>query len=387
MAGISYENFIGINNKLVETRILFLGRNETTKKVDLYAVGVKDNSDLSGLTKRYMNVMTENNYVYNNAGQIMGNMPSQQTAPEATLDLEFSIDYSMKNEKLKAGMSSNLLETIMLGKAFYKGNDLIRVIGTNGTLKSALRASKCDMNIEAGLNLFGYFNDNLETGGMDGNDVVFTYNSFRKPYEEVPFAIELVETPNDGKIQAQLLPYCSTGNTSASQADDTSKMTASVMRCCDIWDMENSLLSGQVFETAVTDLAKVNFEVDVIVQNATGVVPTDFGTNGMKIAVINKTTGAFTIHTSSGSAWTSSTVGGFVGKAIISAKKLTATTIATADDGRYFASVTAVGATNNAGFVVNTITDNSAKDFVYSTYTPNPLTSVWELFVEEGAIC
>lgn len=387
MAGISYENFVGINNKLVETRILFLGRNESTKKVDLYAVGVKDNSDLSSLTKRYMNVMTENNYVYNNAGQIMGNMPSQQTAPEATFDFECSIDYSMKNETLKAGMSSNLLETIMLGKGFYKGADFIRVIGTNGTLKSALRATRCDMNIKSASNLFGYFNDNLEVGGMDGDETVFQYNSFRKVYEEVPFALELVETPTDGKVEAKLIPYCSTGNTSASQADDTSKMTASLMRCCDIWDMENSILSGQIFETAVIDLNKVNFEVDYIVQEATGTVPTDFGTTGDVICLINKSTGAFTLHISTGSAWNALATGGFVGKAIISSKNLTDGDIADATPGRYFTSVAEAGALNNAGFVVNTVTDDSTKDYVYSTFTTNPLTSVWELFVESGNDC
>ena len=388
MAGISYEGFSGINNKLVETIILFLGMNETDKKVDVYALGVKENSDLSGLTKRYMNVTTEDNYVYNNAGEIMANMPSQQTAPEASFDFECSIDYSMKNEKLKVGMSTNILETIMLGKTFYRGTDLIRIIGTNGSLKAGIRANKCGVNVEAGAGLLGYFNDNLEVGGYDDDgDSNFLYNSFRKLNEEVPVALLLVETATDASVTAKLIPYCSTGNVSTSQADDTNKMTASLKRCCDIWDMQNSLLSGQGFETQLTDLNKVTFEVDYIIHNAGGVNPTDFGVSGDTIAIVDDADGSFTIATSDGLAWTTSVVGGFVGKAIISSRKLGTATLAGATNGRFFLSVTSVGATNNAGFVVNTIADNSTKDYIYKTYTANPLTSTWVEYVVADGDC
>ena len=386
--GIDLQNFVGANNKLVETRILFMGRNETTKKVDLYAVGVVENSDLSGLTKRYMNVVTDSNYVKSNSGAIMANMPTDQTDPEATFDFECSIDYNMRNEKLKAGNSSNLFEAIMLGKGFYKGADFIRVIGTNGLAKtSGIKGTKCDISVTAS-NLLGYFNDNLEVGAMDETgETVFQYNSFRKTLEEVPFALELKTTATDGSIEAQLIPYCSAPNVTLAQSDDTNKMSASIMRCCDIWDMEDSILSGQAFEAQLTDLSKVSFEVDYILQNTGGVNPSDFGVSGDVIVVVDSADGSFTIQTSDGLAWTTSVVGGFVGKAIISSKKLGTGTLAGSTDGRFFLSVTSVGATNNAGFVVNSIDDDSTKDYVFKTYTANRLTKTWTDFVETDSNC
>ena len=174
MAGIMKDNPLFVNNKLSDTRILFLGKNENTKKVALYALAVVTSTDLNGINRRYLSVTTENNYIHSNSGSIVADMPSQQTQPEGTFELEVSLDYNTQNVKAKAGMTTNLLESVLLASGFYHGKDWISIIGTNGTLKrTGIKATKCEINRPAGASFFAYEINNLATSaiGADGRPV------------------------------------------------------------------------------------------------------------------------------------------------------------------------------------------------------------------------
>ena len=391
MAGIMKDNPLFVNNKLSDTRILFLGKNENTKKVALYALAVVTSTDLNGINRRYLSVTTENNYIYSNSGSIVADMPSQQTQPEGTFELEVSLDYNTQNVKAKAGMTTNLLESVLLASGFYHGNDWISIIGTNGTLKrTGIKATKCEINRPAGASFFAYEINNLATSaiGADGRPV-FTTNSFLKSKLETgSWALETYELLDSGNSSSSLLPLCYLGNTSFAQADDTAKMSGTIMRPTDCWDSTESLLTGQREYNVITDLDKVYFEVDAIIQNAGGVAPSDFvlGANTTPtIALIDSATGAFTIQTSNGvDTWTPSAVGGMVGYCKISANVSGASTLALATPQRVFAVVTSVGATNNAGFLVNTYDEGSSKDYVYSTFTLNRKTQEWEAYAIEA---
>ena len=385
MAKLSIDNPLFVNNKLTETRVLFLAKNETSKKVDLFALPLVSYTDLSGITRRYLNITTENNYIYNNKGTIVADLPASQSSPEGTFDLEVSIDYNSQNTQARAGMATNLLEAIFLAQGFYVSGVYYSIIGTNGTQKkTGMKATKCEINRPAGASLFYYEINNLNVGAMDSTGKpVFTTNGFQKSkLETASIALETYELLDSGNSSSTLIPYVYVGNTSFSQADDTAKMSATAMRPCDAWDAEESMLVGQREYNTITTTDKVYFEVDAIIQNSTGVNPTDFvipngGSATPTICVVNKTTGAFTIQKSNGTAWTAQAVGGFVGYAKISANKVGATTLALAEDVRGFAVVTSTGATNNAGTLVNAHDEGAAKDYVYLTYTLDRVNQTW----------
>ena len=378
MAVIQYDNFIGTNNKVEETRIICLGENQTTNEVDVYVVGVVENSDLSGVTKRYLNLLSEDNYINGNNGQIIANMKSNTTAPEGTFDFEASINFAMQNKKAKAGISTNLLEAIILGQGFYKDNNFIKIIGTNGFLAK----NKCEINVPKASAVFAFEILNVQNGEMDGDRPKFIPNNFVK--REVPsVALETYTLLDSGNTASTLIPCVYTANSSFSQADDASKMSVSFMRPCDTWDATESILTGAREVADITDLNKAYLEVDYMVTAVAD--PTDFGVNGDRICIINPTTGAFAIKTSDGtSTWTADVVGGFVPYAKITTNKLTTSTIALATDQRTLAVVTGVGGENNAGFVVNSRTEAS-KRFTYSIYTPENET--WSLYAPVGVTC
>lgn len=383
MANLMIDNPLYVNNKLTETRVLFLAKNETNKKVDLFALPLVSYTDLTGITRRYLNVTTENNYVYNNKGAIVSDMPSQQTSPEGTFDLEVSIDYNSQNTKARAGMSTNLLESIFLAQGFYIDADFYSIIGTNGTQKkTGMKATKCEINRPAGSSLFYYEINNLNVGAMDSTGKpVFTPNGFQKSkLETASIALETYELLDSGNTSSTLIPYVYVGNTSFAQADDTAKMSATAMRPCDAWDSEESMLLGQREYNVITTTDKVYFEVDAIIQNAGGVAPTDFTIDGITtptICLVDKDDGTFTIQKSNGTAWSPESTGGFVGYAKISSNRVGATTLALAEDVRGFAVVNSTGAPTNAGTLVNTYDEGVLKDYVYSTFTLDRINQAW----------
>jgi len=376
MANIGYENAIYSNNKTSETRLLVMGRSESSTaldygKVDVYAIGVVENSDLSGITKRYLNITTEDNWINGNSGKLVANMKSNETAPESTFDFEASLDFNMQRRG-RAGVSPNLLEAVMLGQGFYRGDDFIKIIGTNGYLAK----NKCDINRIPASAFFYNEVMNLDQGMMIGDVMDFKFNSFLK--REVPsFAIETYGVLDSGNVESKLIPCCYTANTSFAQADDTSKLSGTLMRSCDAWDSTDSILYGKKEENVLTDDNKSDFEVTYIVKNATGAVPSDFGVSGDTILVINNTTGAFTIHTSTGSAWTKSILGSFKKYARIGSNNQTSSTIALAVTKRAWCLVTEAGALLNEGFLVNTYDIGTTKDYLYGVYTPDRITQTW----------
>ena len=366
MADITNANLKTHNAKDSQLFCYVLGKNLTSKEVGLYIINIVAKENLTDLAKsNFLPYVTGDNWIRTSDGKISGRGTGEGAEPSATFTITTKDDLNTYNADAKYGIANGLIEAVFRGQTFKHGNDTILIVGTNGTLmqSNSDKASRCEMDLDPQY-LFYYEASKLFVGQSiddNGNIITKTNNLRAKSKRECKtVAFELYTLFESGVEVTTLIPEAYANSVTISEDDSANSVSAEFARTGEVWNANQSLLYGAKYNFAITDLNKHSLEVDYIAQTATGIAGvTDFGVNGDTLAVVNKTTGAVLLYTSTGLAWTpNNTTGTFVVGARITANKYTTSTIALAVPQRVAIAYKTVG-TANTGTGANFAIDST----------------------------
>lgn len=364
MADITNANLKTHNAKDSQLFCYVEGKNLTTKEVGLYIINIVAKENLTDLAKsNFLPYVTGDNWIRTSDGKISGRGTGEGAEPSATFTVTTKDDLNTYNADAKYGVANGLIEAIFRGQTFKHGNDTILVVGTNGTLmQSGEKASRCEMDLDPQY-LFYYEASKLFVGQSidDNGNIVTKANNLRakSKRECKTVAFELYTLFDSGIEVTTLIPEAYANSVAISEDDSANTISAEFTRTGEVWNANQSLLYGAKYNFAITDLNKHSLEVDYIAQTATGITDvTDFGVSGNTLAVVNSTTGAVLLYTSTGSAWTPEVTGTMVVGCRISSNKHTTSTIALAVSQRCVIAMKTVGA-GNTGTGANFAIDSS----------------------------
>lgn len=360
-----------LNSLYSELNMYFLARNLTDKKVSLFVMPIVSKSPVTDLvTSNYNPYMTGANYIKDSTGQTIDNLKSNTEDPSATFTLEHLADLKGYQTATPFGGVKNMFEIASLGGVFKVGADLYEVVGMNGlVLKNGAKPTKCEIGNDWKYLTYSMWSRIKDGMAFDDNGKpVYKSNLYvNKPNAEVKsVALELYTLYDDSTSPTKFVPYAYTGKVMDNENETANTMSAEFTYASDIYESNESLLYGVPETSAIDAVGKQFLAVDYIIEATSN--PTDFGVSGDTIALVDPTTGAVTLATSTGSAWTAETTGTFITGGIIVANKVSASTLALATDVRTFVAVKTPNGTNGgtcANFAYDTT--GATKNFLCKT--------------------
>lgn len=223
-----------------QLRLSMLGKNLTTKEVDVYQISINTGDPLTFS----FDPMSSGNYdmitVKGRDGSIIGQVQGDEQDPTGEISFSFYEDFSHLKTKYVYGNSKNLLLNLLNGETFYNNTDPIVPIGTNGTDKTlTARAKANEMNKPY---KFIYYNEGAfikENGTADPNKDG-KVSMKRNPYEasfnmfNKTFCMEIMTTTGEGQVN-RMLPILA--KTTAEWAEgDINQFNCTANRGCDIFE-------------------------------------------------------------------------------------------------------------------------------------------------------
>lgn len=289
-----------------QLRLSMLGKNLTTKEVDIYQISINTGDPIT----YSIDNMSSGNYdmitVKGRDGSIVGQVQGDEQDPAGEVSFSFYEDFSHLRANVVYGNSRNLLINLLNGETFYSGVDPIVPIGTNGTDKTlTARAKFNEMNKPYKM---VYYNEGAfikENGTADPtkkgkvsfkkNPYEASFNTFNKT-----FCMEIMTTTGEGQVN-RMLPILAKSTAEWAEGDiNTFNCTAN--RGCDIFERPE-FFTEVYTETSDMEITNELYVKQIVV--AGGTEPTS-GTAGELMLVVSDD-GTPTIKKYEGSAWVEDT--------------------------------------------------------------------------------
>lgn len=350
-----------INRTDRELVLEFTGKNLTTGSVDLYCVYMNFKDPITGLNKGdfLSGTFTEEN-VYDAKGVYTNDASTDQEIKDQNFTFAMKEDFNFLKSDYVYGTDKNIIISMLSGRAWKFGNDIIIPVGTNGVLKTAIKTKKSGFNKEWGYLFLNEWenvripNANDELTG----DPLTKPNVYKKKIdaEQMTYAMEMAGSKGS-EYYASLIPLVYTVECPYDEADNSNMLNVTASKRCDTFDRDDFMFNGVTGSFAIGDTDIREIAVDYIVENASA--PTDFGVTGETCATVDPATGDVKIYTTDGLAWTQDVTGNFKIGCRIFSTKYTADTLANAvDEAHYIAIKT--DSTNLAGVAANFADKDSA---------------------------
>lgn len=279
-----------------ELLVSVLGMSNKTKKVALYTILVTTKEPITGLS---LNNMISGQYgiSYNKAynGDNISPTRTDEEDPSAEVSFTFAEDYNYVHDNTY-GASRYILLACLRGETFKIGDEVITVVGTNGTIiTNKTTARKNEMNLDFGglLNLEGELLK--RTKGVSDGKISLTQNVFRYMYNQMAktVALEFRMTSGSGKQNTFLLPYVNITNASRDEADQNSYAVDGT-RGCDVWERDDYFSEPNgIRPDFATEKGIVEAQVDYI---AEGSARPEDASAGETLASVDPATGIVKIY-------------------------------------------------------------------------------------------
>nr|DAX66620.1 MAG TPA: Poxvirus A32 protein [Bacteriophage sp.] len=285
-----------------EILVSALGYSNKTKAVSLYAILLTMKEPVTGLST---DNLQSGNYGINSVKASNGTNVAptilDEEDPSAEISIQMKEDLNFVRKNAPFGVNRSVLNAIFKGESFYVGNDeIITIVGTNGTMKSkTARAKANEMNLPFKA-LFGLEADEIKvTGAVDPKTgkIATRKNTFRNAYDTFNKTVCLEFRVVANKTYVMIMPLIATTGMTKDEGD-VNTYTVSGNRLCDTWERDD-----YVMEVGETSKLNVDEELDEIVVDGIVLDPsTATAITGITNPLLCKVTATGDITLSKGSA-------------------------------------------------------------------------------------
>ncbi|QBJ04071.1 putative A32-like protein [Fusobacterium phage vB_FnuS_FNU3] len=285
-----------------EILVSALGYSNKTKAVSLYAILLTMKEPVTGLST---DNLQSGNYGINSVKASNGTNVAptilDEEDPSAEISIQMKEDLNFVRKNAPFGVNRSILNAIFKGESFYVGNDeIIAIVGTNGTMKSkTARAKANEMNLPFKA-LFGLEADEIKvTGAVDPKTgkIATRKNTFRNAYDTFNKTVCLEFRVVANKTYVMIMPLIATTGMTKDEGD-VNTYTVSGNRLCDTWERDD-----YVMEVGETSKLNVDEELDEIVVDGIVLDPsTATAITGITNPLLCKVTATGDITLSKGSA-------------------------------------------------------------------------------------
>ncbi|MGL6167445.1 MAG: hypothetical protein ACRC0Y_04060 [Fusobacteriaceae bacterium] len=276
-----------VNRTGGQLRLSMLGKNLTTKQVDIYQISINTGDALSFSA----DPLSSGNYdmitVKGRDGSIVGQVQGDEQDPNGEVSFSFYEDFAHIGDEHIYGNSKNKLINLLNGEAFFNGADVVVPIGTNGTDKT--KSSRARFNEMNKPFRYIYFNEGefiKENGTADAlnGKVSLKKNPYKSSFDmfNKTFCFEVMTTSSEGQVN-RAFPILA--KTTAEWAEgDINQFNCTASRGCDMWEKNDFLTEVQPLEIeAVKYMSNYNeLVVDYIVGEGVDVVG---ATNELRLVI------------------------------------------------------------------------------------------------------
>ena len=238
-----------------EILVSALGYSNKTKAVSLYAILLTMKEPVTGLST---DNLQSGNYGINSVKASNGTNVAptilDEEDPSAEISIQMKEDLNFVRANAPFGVNRSVLNAIFKGESFYVGNDeIVTIVGTNGTMKSkTARAKANEMNLPFKA-LFGLEADEIKvTGAVDPKTgkIATRKNTFRNAYDTFNKTVCLEFRVVANKTYVMIMPLIATTGMTKDEGD-VNTYTVSGNRLCDTWERDDYVL--EVGETSKLD--------------------------------------------------------------------------------------------------------------------------------------
>lgn len=247
-----------------EILVSALGYSNKTKAVSLYAILLTMKEPVTGLST---DNLQSGNYGINSVKASNGTNVAptilDEEDPSAEISIQMKEDLNFVRHNAPFGVNRSVLNAIFKGESFYVGNDeIVTIVGTNGTMKSkTARAKANEMNLPFKA-LFGLEADEIKvTGAVDPKTgkIATRKNTFRNAYDTFNKTVCLEFRVVANKTYVMIMPLIATTGMTKDEGD-VNTYTVSGNRLCDTWERDDYVL-----EVGETSKLTVDEELDEII--------------------------------------------------------------------------------------------------------------------------
>lgn len=230
-----------VNRTSGELRLSILGKNLTTKEVDLYQISIVTGEPLSFSS----DPLSSGNYdmitVKGRNGSIVGQVQGDEQDPSGELSFSFNEDFSHLGKKHVNGNSKNRLLNILNGETFYNKGEKITPIGTNGTDKTTTARAKFNEMNKPYKYIFyneGEFIKEQGTADPVTGKVSLKKNPYKSSFDSFnkTFCFEAVTTSSEGQVN-RMFPILAKA-TAEWVEGDMNQFNCTANRGCDMWEKD-----------------------------------------------------------------------------------------------------------------------------------------------------
>lgn len=297
-----------VNRTGGQLRISMLGKNLTTKEVDIYQISITTGEPLSFSA----DPLSSGNYdmitVKGRDGSIISQVQGDEQDPNGEVTFSFYENFDMLGKQYIYGNSKNRLLNLLNGEAFVNKGNTIVPIGTNGTDKT--KTAKAKFNEMNKPYKYIYYNEGEFIKENGTADIVTGKASLKKnPYKSSfdmfnkTFCFEVMTTSSGGQVN-RIFPILA--KTTAEWAEgDINQFNCTANRGCDMWEKDDFMTEVNPIDVnKVKEYMENNNELhcDYIVVDG-GNEPEANDNNG-KLLLSVTTEGVPTIKKSNGTTWT-----------------------------------------------------------------------------------
>lgn len=265
------KNILDIGGEITVSRtncdmlVSALGYSSKTKQVAIYSLLLTLKEPISGMS---LDNLQSGNFTINPVKASNGVNVAPTVTDEEDPNAEFSFsmkeDLNFVRENAPFGVNRSVLNAVLKGESFKIGDEIITIVGTNGTMKSETsRAKKKEMALPFKA-MFGLEGDYIKVTGAvnpETGEIQTKRNAFRSAYDTFnkTLCIEL-RTTNGGKQYVDVMPLIAITSMTKDEAD-ANMYNVQGNRLCDVWTRDDFII--EVGET--TDMTKDVLYSEIVV--------------------------------------------------------------------------------------------------------------------------
>lgn len=242
-----------VNRTGSQLRVTVLGKNLTTKEIDIYQISITTGEAISFSA----DPLSSGNYdmitVKGRDGSIIGQVQGDEQDPEGEISFSFYEDFMHLGKEHVYGNSKNRLLNILNGESFINNGDVIVPIGTNGTDKTtSARAKFNEMNKPCRMVFYNEGEFIKENGTADAvtGKVKLKKNPYKASFDmfNKTFCFEVMTTSSEGQVN-RMFPILA--KSSADWAEgDINQFNCTANRGCDAWEKDNFFSELEIVEAS-----------------------------------------------------------------------------------------------------------------------------------------
>lgn len=243
-----------VNRTGGKVRVSILGKNLTSKEVDIYQISVTTGEPLSfsadSLSSGNYDMIT----VKGRDGSIVGQVQGDEQDPSGEVAFSFYENFDHLGSKHVYGNSKNRLVNLLNGEAFISGEDTIVPIGTNGTDKTTTARAKFNEMNKPYKYIFyneGEFIKENGTADAKTGKVTLKKNPYKSSFDSFnkTFCFEIMTTSSGGQVN-RIFPILAKSSAEWVEGD-INQFNCTANRGCDMWEKDDFLTEVYPMESSI----------------------------------------------------------------------------------------------------------------------------------------